>query len=156
MKTYENFIDNNFLNESYDHDLILAARKQDLELIKNIINSKKTSKYARSNALLTISFSYLDISIEIAKELIKYGVNINQQDNASKDTPLMIASYCNNIELVRLYIKSGADLFIKNKQMKNFSNFINNNIYNQLLQEFKDLNNVKDFIIKVASEKYNL
>jgi len=56
--------------------------------------------------------------IEMAKELIGLGVNVNAKDAADKQTALHVAAGLNNEEFVELLIKSGADISIKDNEGK--------------------------------------
>ncbi|CAM4644910.1 unnamed protein product [Leuciscus chuanchicus] len=52
----------------------------------------------------------------VASVLLQAGVDVNIRDKAGK-TPLMVAVLNNHVELVKLLLDSGADLYLKNKYL---------------------------------------
>ena len=52
--------------------------------------------------------------IQKVQSLLDLGVNVNEQEDIIKWTPLHYASYVNNYELTKLLLQYGANINIKN------------------------------------------
>jgi ankyrin repeat protein len=68
--------------------------------------------------LLVVLYAYIsneDKLRNIVKQLIQKGANINVKDNEEHNTPLHLACDLSDIEIVKLFIKKGANMTKKNK-----------------------------------------
>ena len=68
--------------------------------------------------LLVVLYAYIineDKLRNIVKQLIQKGANINVEDNDEHNTPLHLACDLSDIEIVKLFIKKGANMTKKNK-----------------------------------------
>ena len=65
-----------------------------------------------TNYLIPIMAAAKDNKLEIAKELIKDGIDVNKKYELER-TPLMIAAIYNSVEVAKLLIENGADLDAK-------------------------------------------
>lgn len=68
--------------------------------------------------LLVVLYAYMtdeDKLRNIVKQLIQKGASVNVQDNIEHNTPLHLACDLSDIEIVKLFIKKGANMTKKNK-----------------------------------------
>jgi hypothetical protein len=101
--------------QSLDHpctgskELLTAVWKNQLQEVKDRLNAgdDANSEYnGRYSALgIAAELGY----IEIAKELIESGANVNHPIGDNKWTPLHLAAQRNELEMVKLLLSSGAD-----------------------------------------------
>jgi ankyrin repeat protein len=100
-------------------------------------------------------------NIKKINDLIDKGIDVNTQDSNNEFTPLILASYNRNIEIVELFLKqSNINITIKDVYNHIFIDYIINNeekksfLINYDLQK-KILDNQRDDII-LFLDKYNL
>jgi len=84
---------------------------------------------------------YCADNLELTAYLIENGTNVNKQDNDGQ-TAIMISAQQGNIDVVRLYIESNADLSLKDKEGKtvlDYSNGMTKIEHKRTYQPIKDL-----------------
>ena len=79
-------------------------------------------------------------SLEAVHQLIQSGVNIEERDNESNKTPLMVASENGHAEIVRILLDKGANIETKD----------NDNINDKAIDETLDVHIVEDGDIRMA------
>ncbi len=95
--------------------LIIAARHANLGIVKTLLNSgaaiNARSKYGDTALTASTYFCHPNV----AEFLIAQGADVNARNYGYGSTPLMLASQCNDLEIVKSLIKKGAKVDEKNK-----------------------------------------
>jgi len=101
--------------------------------------------------------------LEEVKELIKEGIDINQQDNNGY-TALIVSTYCDNVEIVEELLKAGAKTDIKNNKGETSLTYADTKcakliethneqiLKNKHFEEFKKEMNIKNDFINLCKE----
>jgi len=86
-------------------------------LIENKANVNNINCLGNTALIKTTQNSIMDkeIQLDIVKQLIKAGADVNIQDKYNKWTALMDAASINQLEIVQELLQAGADVNIKNK-----------------------------------------
>lgn len=95
--------------------LVVAARRGNLEIVKILLNAgadiNAKTKYGDTSLTAATHFCHP----YIAEYLIEQGADVNAKNDGFGSTPLMLASECNDLEIVKTLIKKGAKIDEKNK-----------------------------------------
>lgn len=109
------FVDIEFKDENGHAALMLAADYGHTEILELLIQKgaklENEYRYGKQTALF---YAIANRHIDSALTLIKYGANVNHSDS-SYDTPLIIASFNGNEEMVNLLLKKGSDVNLRNE-----------------------------------------
>lgn len=110
LKMFESITESKIFNAIYKNPNI------DIKYAKKLIStsSKSDLDYQDADGKTALSIAAYKGKLDIVKELIKAGANINIQDIMGK-TPLMLAVFADEMKVVKELIKAGADLNIKDK-----------------------------------------
>ena len=80
---------------------------EDLEYLSHYINSRIVDKSKSVNSLLGAAIS-LNKNLEIINYLISLGADINAEDELTSTTPLEMACYIGNLDIIHLLLQKGA------------------------------------------------
>ncbi len=98
--------------------IFLEARRDGnnkVELVRYFLETKliNANRTVDGEPLLCIAYT-----LEFAKLLVEYGANVNAKIKKSGDTPLAIAVYMNNLDIVNYLISKGANKFVLNNNQE--------------------------------------
>ncbi len=99
-----------------DSLIIIAARKNQLELVKLLILKGANINDANAFGKTPLHYAVVNENVEMIKFLIDLGANLEARDEEEK-TPIFIASWLNtSFEVLKVLVDSGANVNAKNER----------------------------------------
>lgn len=105
-------------------DIVIASANN--ESINILLNQKVEINKNKDINILHFASKNENISMHNYQRLIDLGVNINMQKKETLETPLMLAVKNDRINQVKILIKNGADISLRNNKDEDIFNFIEN------------------------------
>lgn len=89
-------------------DFLKACKKGDIRMVQTLLSTSNPNQCDRFHSVLMYAIE--GNHIEISRELIQHGANVNYTKPLTHESPLIIASKLGNVEVVKLLIQHGADI----------------------------------------------
>ncbi len=116
------------VREMTSENLVYAAYSGDLESVNNLlaggINPNARNSIFMATALGMACSCHGESYEEIVKALLQAGANVDGIENKIGCTPLMIAAHQGNINIVRILLEAGADIFAKDFEGNNIEDYL--------------------------------
>lgn len=172
LKTFEKSITLDLNNKEERNLMEYALENEVVSIVKSLLDNKFDPNTLIGGDSMLIYYIYgREINLEIIKLLLDYGANVNLTIN---NNPPVILSYAGNytkknnskeyIEILRLFLKAGAKLFIEDEDGLNFfetiemNGSLNKKTKKELLNIVKEESpeQYQEYIARKESTKYNL
>jgi len=111
-----------YINDYGETYLFYAVRENNIELINYLMKIGLDINHYNKHGESLLHYSATNL--ELTAFLIEKGMNINKQDNDGL-APIMTSAQHGNIDIVRLYIESNADLSLKDNEGKTVLDYSN-------------------------------
>lgn len=119
MKSTNQKLDRNNLVYTGKRAMIMLGLALGVYSTNVFANQSKSIYHFSENELVKVDHSpicraIIKGDVEAVKKFIEYGVNVNETSNGL--TPLMLAARFNNVAIVNLLLKNGADRRVKDEK----------------------------------------
>ncbi len=80
----------------------------------------------------TVLHRFIDQDVALIRSFLERGADINARDG-NRNTPLILAAMRNNMEMMTLLLQYGADIHLKNKDSKKFTDYLSGDVRGLIL-----------------------
>lgn len=142
-------VDVNVFDKKGNLPLVIASEQADYETVNILTEAGASLNATNEYGETSLMYAVRNNDFKLTKSLIAWDIDVNKA-NIKKQAPLHIAAINENIDIMNILIRSGANLYAKDQDNKTPLNFLKKKIFSKY---YKYKNEVQDLYAQVQAEK---